>query len=84
MKNEFSTDNREALHRMIDVLLDTRHQVLVTYEDCGIVSLNWCVPEYGSHFVEIDDITELPAYDEHGRYLPLLREQEENEANETI
>ena len=33
MKNEFATDNREALHRMIHVLLDTHHQVLVTYED---------------------------------------------------
>lgn len=76
MKNEFATDNREALHRMIDVLLDTRHQVLVTYDDCGIVALDWCVPEFGTHFVEIDDITEMPAYDEHGRYLPLLREIE--------
>ena len=77
MKNEFATDNREALHRMIDVLLDTHHQVLVTYEDCGIVNLNWCDPELGTRFVEIDDITNLPAYDEHGRYLPTLREMEE-------
>lgn len=74
--NSFATDNREALHRMIDVLLDTGYQVLVTYEDCGIVSLDWCNPEYGTHFVEIDDITDTPAYDEHGRYLPLLRKDE--------
>lgn len=80
MKNSFATDNREALHRMIDVLLDTHHQVLVSYEDCGVVSLNWCIPEYGTQFVEIDDITDLPAYDEHGRYLPLLREK----ANEEV
>jgi hypothetical protein len=45
MKNDFSTDDREALHRMID------------------------------------EITNLPAYDEHGRYLPLLREKE-NEKEE--
>lgn len=81
MKNEFATTNRESIHKMIDVLLDSdpHHQVLVTYDDCGVVSLDWCVPEYGSHFVEIDDITEEPAYDEHGRYLPLLRRQESEE-----
>lgn len=76
MKNEFATTDREALHRMIDVLLDTHHQVLVTYEDCDVVSLDWCKPEYGTQFVEIDDITDLPAYDEYGRYLPLLRKKE--------
>ena len=65
---------------MIDVLLDTGRQVLVTYNDCGVVRLDWCVPEYGTHFVEIDDITDLPAYDEHGRYLPLLREKENDES----
>jgi hypothetical protein len=80
MKNEFATDNRETLHRMIDVLLDNRYQIRVTYVDCGFVSLDWCTPEFGTHFEEIDDLTELPAYDEHGRYLPLLREKEnENE-----
>lgn len=76
MKNAFSTTDREALHRMIDVLLDTEHQVLVTPEDCGIVTLDWCVPEFGTHFVEIDDITDQPAYDEYGRYLPLVREND--------
>ena len=76
MKNEFATTDREALHRMIDVLLDTEHQVLVTYEDCGVVALNWCTPSHGTHFVEMDSITDEPAYDEHGRYLPLLRRNE--------
>ena len=80
MKNAFATDKREALHRMIDVLIDTEHQVLVTYEDCGIVSLDWCVPAFGTHFVEMDDMTGEPAYDEHGRYLPLLKEND-NETN---
>lgn len=79
MKNEFATKNRTALHKMIDVLLDTHHQVLVTYEDCDIVRLDWCVPEYGTEFIEIDNITNEPAYDEHGRYLPLLREKENEE-----
>ena len=77
MKNEFATDNREALHRMINVLLDTHHQVLVTCEDIGIVRVEWCMPEFGTQFVEIDDVTGEPAYDEHGRYLPSLREMEE-------
>ncbi len=81
MKNEFATANRESIHKMIDLLLDTepRRQVLVTYEDCGIVRLEWCVPEYGTQFIEIDDLTDLPAYDEYGRYLPLLRENENEE-----
>ena len=80
MKNAFSTTNRDALHRMIDVLLDTHHQVLVTYEDCDVVRLDWCIPDFGTHFVEIDDMTDAPAYDEHGRYLPLLKEND-NETN---
>ena len=76
MRNEFATTNRNVLHRMIDALLDTHHQVLVTYEDCDIVRLDWCIPEFGTHFVEIDDMTDKPAYDEHGRYLPLLKEND--------